>query len=236
MGFTLPLVYILAPLFLTAQSTVGEIVPSEAAREEMARLSACLELIETDPEAAHDQALEWIYLEGNRRPARECRATALIALGYVEDGALQLEALANAPDGGSLEDRLHYLSRAGNAWLEIDMPENAITAFSNALQLDTEQTEIYTFRGFAHLQLENYERAETDLSAALSYNPDDFYAWLYRAQLRFKQERWDDALLDIGQARRIDPEDSQALLWRGHIREAKRLAAEGRSFDELPFR
>ena len=40
---------------------------------------------------------------------------------------------------------------------------------------------------------------------------------------------------DIVQARTLDPEDAQALLWRGHIREARRLIAEGRSVNEMPF-
>merc|ERR1711916_136105 len=106
MGF----VYGLSALFLSAQSAGDEI-----RAEEIRKLKTCLELIETDPEAAYEMSLAWLY-EGNRPGARECKASAMIALGYYEDGALQLEALANAPDAVSTQTRAFHWSKAGNAW------------------------------------------------------------------------------------------------------------------------
>ncbi|MAI90166.1 tetratricopeptide repeat protein [Ponticaulis sp.] len=235
MGLASPLVYVIAPLLLAAQTVSQTAAPGDAEREEMLRLRECLELVETDPEAAHEMAASWTYMEGNRRGARECRASALMALGYLEDGAYELEALANAPDGGSMDDRLTYLFRAGGAWLEIGMPDNAVLTFSNIIRLQPEYSEAYNYRGLAYLQLEEWENAEADLDTAISGQPGDFHAYLYRAQARFWQERYDEAMDDIVQARTLDPEDAQALLWRGHIREARRLIAEGRSVNEMPF-
>ncbi len=235
MGLSLPLVYIIAPLFLSAQVVPDANIAATTDMSETRRLRECLELVETDPEAAHELAATWTYMEGNRRIARECRAASMIALGHYEDGALEFEALANAPDGGSLDDRVGYLARAGGAWLEVGYPEEAIVAFTNALRLNQYADDILAYRGLAHLQLEEYEQAETDLDEAIRRQPGDFYAWLYRAQVRFWQLRMDEAMQDIAQARTLDPANTQALLWRGHIREAQRLLAEGRSLDEMPF-
>lgn len=235
MGLTLPLVYIIAPLFLSAQQVPDTNIAASSDISETQRLRECLELVETDPEAAHEEAAAWTYMEGNRRGARECRAASLIALGHYEDGALELEALANAPDGGSIDDRVGYLARAGGAWLEVGYPQEAIVTFNNALRLNEHAEDILAYRGLAHLQMENWDDAEADLDEAIRRQPGDFYAWLYRAQVKFWQQRFDEAMEDIVQARTLDPENAQALLWRGHIREATRLIAEGRSLDEMPF-
>ncbi|HBJ91686.1 MAG TPA: hypothetical protein DDZ43_02295, partial [Hyphomonadaceae bacterium] len=82
MGLSLPLVYIIAPLFLSAQVVPDANVAATSDMSEMQRLRECLELVETDPEAAHELAATWTYMEGNRRIAREGRAAAMIALGH----------------------------------------------------------------------------------------------------------------------------------------------------------
>lgn len=220
MAFTFTLVYAAASIFLSAQDAADDI-----RAEEIRKLRTCLELVQEDPEAAYEMSLSWLY-EGNRPGARECKATALIALEDFEEGALQLEALANAPDGGELEDRAHYLSRAGNAWLQAGLPEEAIIAFDNALTLYKENFDLYKYRAQAYLALGDWHKAEADLDLALGSQPGDINAWLYRAQARLGQRRYDDAMDDVVQARAIDPENIDALLLRGQIREEKRLAEE----------
>ena len=69
MGLASPLVYVIAPLLLAAQTVSQTAAPGDAEREEMLRLRECLELVETDPEAAHEMAASWTYMEGNRRGA-----------------------------------------------------------------------------------------------------------------------------------------------------------------------
>ena len=128
MAFPFPLVYALATLFTSSQQ-IADVIRAE----EQDKLRTCLELIETEPEEAYEMSLAWLY-EGNRPGARECNATSMIALGYFEDGALQLEALANAPDGGTLEDRAHFFSRAGNAWLQAGLPEEATLGVGDETQ------------------------------------------------------------------------------------------------------
>lgn len=218
MAFTYPLVYALASLLMSSQQVADQI-----RAEENEKLLTCLELIETDAEEAYEMSLAWLY-EGNRPGARECKATSMIALGYFEDGALQLEALANAPDGGSVEDRAHFLARAGNAWLQAGLPDEAIIALDNAILLNSENYDLYTYRAQAYISQGEYEKAETDLNRAIASQPGDFNMYVYRAQARLGLDRFDEALMDIDQARTIDPENIDVLVLRGDIREAKRLS------------
>lgn len=220
MALTYPLVYVFASLFMASQQT-GDLIRAE----ETEKLRTCLELIETDPEQAYEMSLAWLY-EGNRPGARECKAKSMISLGYFEDGALQLEALANAPDAGALEDRAHFLSRAGNAWLQAGLPEEAILAFDNAFLLNSEDFNLYTYRAQAYLVQGEWEKAEADLELAIGNQPGDINMYIYRAQARLGQDKFDEALSDIAQARAIDPENIDVLVLRGDIREAKRLAEQ----------
>ncbi|MAK62969.1 MAG: hypothetical protein CMK09_18525 [Ponticaulis sp.] len=220
MTLTLSFVYGLSALFLSAQSAGDEI-----RAEEIRKLKTCLELIETDPEAAYEMSLAWLY-EGNRPGARECKASAMIALGYYEDGALQLEALANAPDAGSTQTRAFHWSKAGNAWLQGGFPDEAILAFDNAFKLDSEDFNRYTYRAQAYLMTEDWERAEADLDISISNQPGDLAAYMLRATARSEQGRYDAALQDIDQAMAIEPENIDVLVLRGDIREAKRLSEE----------
>ena len=220
MAFTFTLVYAAASLFLSAQTVADDI-----RAEEMRKLKTCLELVEEDETAAYEMSLEWQY-EGNRPGARECKASALIRMGDYEEGALQLEQLANAPDGGTLQDRAHFLSKAGSAWLMAGLPEEAIIAFDNAETLDDENYDIKKYRAQAYLAQERWQDAEKDLDIAIGNQPGDLTAYLFRAEARLQQNRFDDALADIDQARAIDNENIDALLLRGQIREAKRLAME----------
>ena len=82
----------------------------------------CIEKIDKDAEAAYQDGLSWLS-RGNRPAARHCTALALIALGHEAEGAARLEELANAPDGGTLEERGVYLVQSGNAWLMAGMPD-----------------------------------------------------------------------------------------------------------------
>ena len=108
--------------FAAGAALVMQSAGAEIAKAEDARLEACVERIETDPENAYEDGLAWTA-EGNRPGARQCTALALIALGSLESGAERLQALATAPDGGTMEQRALYLSQAGHAWLQAGAPE-----------------------------------------------------------------------------------------------------------------
>lgn len=193
-------------------------------QEEQARLEACLEKVQSDPEGAYEDGLAWLS-NGNRPPARKCVATALVALEHYMEAADRLVALANAPDAGSLDARAGHLAQAGNAYLLAGAPEPALKAFDSAIELGTGRPSLLVDRATAQLQLGQPGPAVDDLSRALEVNPDQVDALRLRAEAYLQLERHDDALADVAAARDLAPGDIDLLVLRGDIREAQRLAA-----------
>jgi tetratricopeptide (TPR) repeat protein len=196
--------------------------PAASAIDEPARLAACIAEIETDPEAAYETALTWTY-QGNRPAARYCYALTLLANDRPDDGALKLEQLANARDGGTLEERAIYLSQAGHGWLQAGAPDAAIVAFSNALKLDKDDAALLTDRAGAYVLAEQSDTAMSDLDAALKALPGFGPAHQMRAQLNLDAGKLDAALADVKAAMAADPENIDTLVLRGAVREAIRV-------------
>lgn len=201
--------------------TAGE----KLAAEEQARLEACLTKIESDPEDAYEDGLAWSY-QGNRPGARQCTALALIALGNPAEGAHRLMSLANATDGGTLEQRAAFLSQAGNAWIEANDPDSALEAFTGALKIAPDAPELLLDRASAHLLLEHYDKAIEDLDAALSLSPGLGEAHQMRGAAWLEKGDPEKAMADVEAAMVADPENVDTLVLRGRVREALRVQAE----------
>lgn len=195
---------------------------SDLAVAEAARLESCIAKIETDPENAYEDGLTWSY-QGNRPGARQCTALALIALGSVQEGAERLEALANAADGGTLEQRAVYLSQAGNAWLQGGVPDAAVTSFSNALKILPATPDLLIDRASAHLMAERWDAAIADLDAALGATPARAIALQMRAEAYLGDGNPERALGDVEAAMKADPKNIDTLVVRGRVREAIRV-------------
>lgn len=200
------------------QQSVGD----QIAAQEAARLDACLARIETDPDNAYEDGLAWSY-QGNRPGARQCTALALIALGHPEEGAARLQSLANATDGGTMEQRAAYLSQAGNAWIQAENPDAALVAFDGAIKIAPDAPELLMDRATAHLLLEHYDEAIEDLDAALRYTPGLGEAHQLRGQAWLEKGDPDKAMLDVKAAMDADPENVATLVLRGRVREALRI-------------
>lgn len=220
MALTPAIVYGLTALIGTAQTT-SDLIKAEEQR----RLNDCLERQLDDPEGAYEDGLAWL-MEGNRPMARYCTATSLIELGKYVEGADRLEALAIAPDGGSVVDRSIYLAQAGNAWLLAGLPEEAIITFTDAMKFDANDPDLYKDRARAYLTQQKWKEGEADLDQAITLLSTDIEAYLLRGEARFQQNQFDTAMEDVDQARALDETNIDALLLRGRIREAK-WQAEG---------
>ncbi|CAI8339681.1 MAG: Uncharacterised protein [Hyphomonas sp. TMED17] len=192
------------------------------AQDEQNRLDACLERIQNQPSEAYEDSLAWL-MAGNRPKARHCNAMALISMGRVREGATRLEALANAPDPIALNQRIHYMTQAGNAWLSANYPEAAITAFSTALRLQSSDPFIYVDRAAAYFTIGNWALGLNDLDAALSLAPDLTDARALRARAYLKTEALESAKADIDQLLIVAPENIEFLLLRGEINETLRI-------------
>ena len=189
---------IAAAVSLAFLQTAGE----KLAAAEQARLDACLARIQSDPENAYEDGLAWSF-EGNRPGARQCTALALIALGHIEDGAARLVDLANASDGGTMEQRAAYLSQAGNAYIEADAPDQALTAFDGALKIAPDAPELLVDRASAQLLLTNYDKAIADLDNAISRTPKMGEAHMLRGKVREALRVQDE---NGGAVERLDPQ------------------------------
>ncbi len=200
------------------QQSVGEAVVAS----EQKRLEACIAKIETAPEDAYEEALTWSY-QGNRPAARQCLALAMVANGRPDEGAARLEQLANARDGGTLDQRGIYLIQAGHAWLQAGAPEAAIVTFTNALKLSPGNPELLVDRATAQVFAENTDAAMTDLNAALKGTPNFVPALQMRAELRLDKGELDAAFTDVKTAMAAEPENIETLVLRGQVREAIRV-------------
>ncbi|GAB5459742.1 MAG: hypothetical protein Hens3KO_27720 [Henriciella sp.] len=198
----------------------------EIAQQEQVRLETCIQNADNNPSEAYEDSLAWLS-NGNRPKARYCNAVALLALEQFEEGAARLEALANAPDPITVEDRALYMTQAGNAWLTANYPEAAITAFSEALELDRNNPALYKDRAAANLALQRWLEGVDDLNAALELAPDDAEALTMRARAHLETGSFQAAETDMMNALFQEPENLDILVLRGDIREAIRLSKLG---------
>ncbi|WP_158085537.1 tetratricopeptide repeat protein [Henriciella aquimarina] len=203
-----------------SQSAIAEIEKAE-----QARLNACIELSQEDPDEAYEDSLRWLG-EGATPPARYCNAVAIIGKGNYKEGAARLEELANAPDAGGMKDRALYLAQSGNAWLTAGYPDAAVTTLTNAIKLAPEDADVRTDRAAAYFSLEKYEEAIEDLDKSLNIYPNQVDALQLRARSWLKLEELDKAEADMNRAMVIDGKNIDTLVLRGDIREAKRLAGD----------
>lgn len=192
---------------------------------EAQRLDACIAKLDDDPEGAYDDGLKWIN-EGGRPYARQCTALALVELGQAAEGAVRLEDLANAENGGSLSQRVIYLTQSGNAWLLAGAPEAALVTLNNAIKLSPNNPLLKADRAAAYMALGQWTAAARDLNIAKRSRPYDTSMLQMRAETRLNLDDLEGAKADIDAALAIDHTDIKTLLLRGRVIEALRLAEE----------
>lgn len=219
----LPLLAFVA-LVLAGVAT-GTPASAQVARTEDARLQACIDKTATDAENAYEDGIAWMMQTGTAA-SQQCTALALIALGQEKEGAARLETLANAKDGGTMEQRGVYLAQAGNAWLLAGLPEAAVTTLTNALKLAPQDPALRKDRARAYLTMKKWKEGGQDLDAAIELSPGDTEAYLMRGRALLQMKRFDDALKDAERAMKQEPKNVDAIVLRGDILEAQQTSAE----------
>lgn len=199
--------------------TVASATAVAQSQSPQARLNACIAKIDTDAEEAYEDALAWLNF-GAPYQARYCAALALIGLEQYAEGAIRLEELANADDGGSLDARRVYLTQAGNAWLLAAAPDAALVAFGNALKLAPRDAELRKDIGRAHLLNKDWEQAGKAFDEAIELSTGDAEALTLRGRALLEMGRLSDAWADVQAALGLDPASVDAVVLRGDIREA----------------
>jgi len=106
----------------------------------------------------------------------------------------------------------HY--EAGVAALEDWQLEQAIEAFSQAIEAAPSFAEAYCQRGTTHRQLGQLAEAEADLNQAIALAPGLAAAYYERGDLYLDLARGQDALRDLTRAIELQPDHAQAYLRR----------------------
>jgi tetratricopeptide (TPR) repeat protein len=186
------------------------------------RHRACIEAIAVDAEAAFEEALAWRHQAGGW-PAEHCVSLALIALGQVEDGADRLRAAAEGAISATDRSRAIMFGQAGDAYLEADLSEKALLAFSRGIDFDEGDSGLRRGRAEAALARENYEAAAAYAGEAIAADASDAEAHRLRGEARLATGDLNGAEADMRTARTLAPDNIDVLLLRGRINEARRL-------------
>ncbi len=83
-----------------------------------------------------------------------------------------------------------------------------------ALAIDPENSEAYSYLGDAEVGLKQFDRALRAYSRAIKYNPDDQYSYLRRARLYNELGRYAKAIVDATQVIEIDSDNGEAYFYR----------------------
>ena len=180
------------------------------------RYRDCLAKLDRNPDVALDDAEAWTE-EGGGGPARHCAALALVKLGRTAEAARRFTELAKEPDASDTALRAELYAQAGNAWLLARNPNAAYGAFSQALALTPDDTDMRFDRARAAVVAQDFSAARSDLDAVLTAHPNATDALILRASTRREQGDLDGAARDADQAVMLAPNAPEAWLERGLV-------------------
>jgi tetratricopeptide (TPR) repeat protein len=196
--------------------------------DNQAQYQACMSLLERDPAGALDSAVEW-ERQGGGDAARHCKALALIRTGEVEDGALELERVAQAMPQASAPLAAELFAQAGQAWIKAGNPQRALYAQDQGLKLDPKDVQLLIDRAMTFGTSGMYFEALDDLNLAAELTPADPEVYAMRAAAYRQLKTPDLAEENVDQALKLSPSHAGALLERGYLRRDKGDAAGART-------
>ncbi len=215
----MPSLHRLAPLLLFALSAASPAVaqglePLAGSPDHLRRYTECMKLARKEPLKALAAAEKWMA-EGGDLGARHCVALAMFEAGRHVQAATQFEAIARDMGQERPGLRAELWAQAGQAWMEAGQAENAAAAQSRALELKTNDPDLWVDRGLSHAAMRAWPRAISDFDNALIMRPKDVEILVLRAAAWRNSGNPARALADADSALKIAPEHSEALLERG---------------------
>lgn len=183
--------------------------PAAAPNPDQARFEACAKLIETNPQAAVEDATRWRI--GGGVPAGMCLGLAFVAQERWGPATLAFEQTAAEAEQQGDGRAATLWVQAGNAALAGGDAAKARNAFDRALALPTlsppMRGEAWLDRARAEVAAGNLAAARANLDDALKLVPGDPLAWLLSASLAMQQADKERARADIAQALRLAPDE-----------------------------
>jgi hypothetical protein len=153
-------------LALTGSVALAQTSPIDVETE---RYLSCLERVETNHEAAFEDALSW-RMEGGGWPAAHCEARALIALGDPANGAAMLEQLASVE------------SNSQNAAIRVAMRVEA-GQFECAGESTPGLADGWRLRALARLESGALAAARQDMETAREIEPENIDILVLRGRI-----------------------------------------------------
>jgi tetratricopeptide (TPR) repeat protein len=190
------------------------LAPLAATPDHQRRYTDCMRLARTEPLKAMPLAEKWIG-EGGGLGARHCVAIAMFESGKFIQSATQLEAIARDMGQERPGLRAELYAQAGQGWLEAGQAESAAAAQSRALDLKSEDPDLWIDRGLSYAAMKAWPRAISDFDHALTLRAKDVDTLVLRAAAWRNAGNAGRALEDAQNALRLAPDHSEALLERG---------------------
>jgi tetratricopeptide (TPR) repeat protein len=179
--------------------------------------SDCLLLAKRQPDQAVESAVAWEKQNGGD-PARHCKAIALINLDRPEDGALELERIAQTMPQEKAKIAADLFGQAGQAWIKAGKPQLALHDQNEGLKLQPKNVDLLIDRAMTYGNSGMYSEAVTDLTAAAGLAGDRPEIFALRAAAYRHLENRAGALNDAEAALKLSPDFPLALLERGKLR------------------
>jgi tetratricopeptide (TPR) repeat protein len=173
-----------------------------------------MRLARTEPLKAMPLAEKWIGEDGGLG-ARHCVAIAMFESGKFIQSATQLEAIARDMGQERPGLRAELYAQAGQGWLEAGQAESAAAAQSRALDLKSQDPDLWIDRGLSYAAMRAWPRAISDFDHALTLRAKDVDTLVLRAAAWRNAGNAGRALEDAQYALRLAPDHSEALLERG---------------------
>jgi tetratricopeptide (TPR) repeat protein len=103
----------------------------------------------------------------------------------------------------------------GESFYDANRYDEAIQAFSKAIEINPEHASAYNNRGAAWHRKGDYEKAIADFSKAIEIDPKDDRSYYDRGLAWYKKGGFDRAIADLSKAIELDPKDAGAYQIRG---------------------
>ena len=116
-----------------------------------------------------------------------------------------------------------YVSQGTARYWKKDESDNAITDYTNAIELDPEYADAYNHRGISYLGKGNIDNAIADYTKAIELDQELTEAYKDRATAYFGNGDFDNAITDYTKAIQLDPDDTDIYNYRGlaHFRNSE---------------
>ena len=205
------------PLLLLVVLSVLVGVAARAAEVDHAHhYRACMILVQRDPDAAFDAAVNWGELGGGDA-ARHCLAAALMGKGRHAEAAGRFQSLAEEIKAEPAM-KADLLGHAGQAWLMAGRAGLAYGALTTALELKPDDADLLLDRSAALAALGSYAEAVADLDRVIEVEPGRADGWVFRASAKRLIDDLDGAQADAERALQLESLHPEGLLERGIIR------------------